>query len=52
MGVDSAKAATTAALAASEGAKEAGSVTVERVLGVLKDSIGGSKAALSEAATK
>ncbi|HZE96608.1 MAG TPA: hypothetical protein VE981_06265 [Planctomycetota bacterium] len=49
MGVDYAK-ATAAALGALEGAKEAGSVTVERVLGALKDPIGGSKVAMPQLA--
>ncbi len=52
MGVDSAKAATTAAQGALEGAKEAGSVTLERVLAALKEPIGGSKVALSDSAAK
>jgi hypothetical protein len=46
MGVETAKAASTAAQGALEGASEAGSVTVERVLGALKEPIGGSKVVL------
>jgi hypothetical protein len=48
MGVDTAKAASTAAQGALDGASEAGSVTVERVLGALKEPIGGSKVVLPE----
>lgn len=48
MGVDTARSATAAALGALEGASEAGSVTVERVLGALKEPIGGSKVVLPE----
>ncbi len=48
MGVETARAASTAAQGALEGASEAGSVTVERVLGALKEPIGGSKVALPE----
>ena len=46
LGMDTAKAASTAAQGALEGAKEAGSVTVERVLAALKEPIGGSKVVL------
>src|SRR5205823_5826457 len=46
MGVETAKAASTAAQGALEGAAEAGSVTVERVLGALKEPIGGNKVVL------
>jgi hypothetical protein len=52
IGVDSAKAAATAAQGAFEGASEAGSVTVERVLAALKEPIGGSKVALPEPLAK
>ena len=48
MGLETAKAATTAAQGALEGASEAGSVTVERVLGALKEPIGGGKVVLPE----
>lgn len=48
MGVDTAKAASTAAQGALEGASAAGSVTVERVLGALKEPIGGNKVVLPE----
>jgi hypothetical protein len=48
MGVDTAKAASIAAQGALEGAAEAGSVTVERVLGALKEPIGGSRVVLPE----
>jgi hypothetical protein len=47
-GMDIAKAASMAAQGAYEGAAEAGSVTVERVLAALKEPIGGSKVALPE----
>jgi hypothetical protein len=43
LGVDTAKSATAAAQGAIEGAAEAGSVTVERVLAALRDPIGGAK---------
>lgn len=46
MGVDTAKAASTAADGGLQGAREAGSVTVERVLGALKEPIGGNKVVL------
>jgi hypothetical protein len=46
MGVDVAKAAAAAAQGAYEGAVGAGSVTVERVLGALKEPIGGIRVAL------
>ena len=46
IGVDVPKAASTAAQGAHEGAVEAGSLTVEQVLGALKEPIGGSKVAL------
>jgi hypothetical protein len=46
MEVDIPKAASTAAQGALEGAAEAGSVTVERVLGALKEPIGGIKVEL------
>ena len=48
MGVDSAKAASMAAGGALEGATEAGSVTVERVRGALKEQIGGIQVAIPE----
>ena len=48
IGVDTARAASTAAQGALEGASEAGSVTVERVLGALKEPIGGKKVVLPE----
>jgi len=48
MGGDTAKAASIAAQGALEGASEAGSVTVERVVGALKEPIGGSKVVLPE----
>ena len=48
MEVETARAASTAAQGALEGASEAGSVTVERVLGALKEPIGGSKVVLPE----
>ena len=48
MGVDSAKAASMAAQGALEGATEAGSVTAERVLGALKEPIGGMKVTIPE----
>ena len=51
MGVETAKAATTAAQGALEGASEAGSVTVERVLGALKEPIGGNKVVLPKPLT-
>ena len=46
MGVETAKAASTAAQGALAGASEAGALTVERVLGALKEPIGGSKVLL------
>jgi len=46
IGVETAKAASTAAQGAVEGAGEAGSVTVERVRGALKEPIGGNKVVL------
>lgn len=46
IGVESAVATSTAARGAYEGAVEAGSVTVERVLAALKEPIGGAKVAL------
>ncbi|HEV3029391.1 MAG TPA: hypothetical protein VG457_17560, partial [Planctomycetota bacterium] len=46
MGVDVAKAASTAAQGAYEGAVSAGPVTLERVVGALKESIGGIRIAL------
>lgn len=52
IGVDLAKAASIAAQGAVEGAREAGSVTVERVLGALKEPIGGIKVALPEPSAK
>ena len=48
MGVETATAASMAAQGALEGASEAGSVTVERVLGALKEPIGGNKVVLPE----
>jgi hypothetical protein len=48
MGVETARAASMAAQGALEGASEAGSVTVERVLGALKEPIGGNKVVLPE----
>jgi len=48
MEVETAKAASTAAQGALEGASEAGSVTVERVLGALKEPIGGNRVVLPE----
>jgi hypothetical protein len=48
IGVETAKASTTAAQGILEGASAAGSVTVERVLAALKEPIGGSKVALPE----
>lgn len=48
MGVETARAASTAAQGALEGASEAGSITVERVLGALNEPIGGCKVALPE----
>jgi hypothetical protein len=48
MGVDTAPAASAAAQGALEGAAEAGSVTVERVLGALKEPIGGNPVVLPE----
>jgi hypothetical protein len=48
MGVDVARAASTAAQGGLAGAREAGSVTVERVLGALKEPIGGNPVALPE----
>ena len=48
MGVDSAQAASMAAQDALEGAKETSSVTGERVLGALKEPIGGIKVALPQ----
>ncbi|MBI3857504.1 MAG: hypothetical protein HY293_17625, partial [Planctomycetes bacterium] len=52
MGLDTAKAASTAAQGAYEGAAEAGSVTVERVMAALKEPIGGIKVALPERLAK
>ena len=49
MGVETAKAASTAAQGALQGASEAGSVTIERVRGALKEPIGGNKVVLPEA---
>jgi len=46
MGVETARAASTAAQGALEGAREAGSVIVERVLGALKEPIGGNQVIL------
>lgn len=46
MGVETAQAASAAAQGGLEGASEAGSVTVERVLGALKEPIGGIKVVL------
>jgi hypothetical protein len=48
MGVEIAKAASMAAKGALDGASEAGSVTVERVRGALKEPIGGIKVILPE----
>lgn len=48
LGVDTAKAASAAAQGALEGARESGSVTVERVLAALKEPIGGIKVVLPE----
>lgn len=45
MGVETARSATTAAQGAIEGAAEAGSVTMERVLAALKEPIGGARVA-------
>lgn len=45
IGVDAAKAASTAAQGAHDGAAQAGSVTVERVMAALKEPIGGIKVA-------
>jgi hypothetical protein len=48
MEVDTARAASTAARGGLEGATDAGSVTVERVLGALKEPIGGNQIVLPE----
>jgi hypothetical protein len=48
MGIDVARAASTAAQGAYEGAVSAGPVTVERVVGALKESIGGIRVALPD----
>ncbi len=48
MGVDASRAASTAAQGGLEGARAAGSVTVERVLRALKEPIGGSQVLLPE----
>lgn len=48
MEVETGRAASTAAQGALEGASEAGPVTVERVLGALKEPIGGNKVVLPE----
>jgi hypothetical protein len=51
MGVEIAKAASTAAQGALEGASEAGSLTIERVLGALKEPIAGNKVVLPKPLT-
>ena len=52
MGVEQAQAASMAAQGALEGATESGSVTAERVLGALKEPIGGIKVAIPEPVKK